>query len=215
VCHNPHDLTSPFAAEFRAFAAEEARAPLPANAILFYGSSSIRLWETLAQDFPGMPVVNRGFGGSTLGDCVTELDRLVVSARPKAIVFYGGENDLDQGARPEEVLQRFHRFAAGVRSRLGPIPLVVLSIKPSPSRMDNIERIRRTNALLRDAVPATPPSRLVDVFPHMLDAEGKSNHAYFCEDWLHLSPAGYRLWTSLVREALAHFGLLPRPEKRE
>jgi lysophospholipase L1-like esterase len=209
VCHNPHDLTSPFAAEFRAFAAEEARAPLPANAILFYGSSSIRLWQTLAQDFPDLPVVNRGFGGATLADCVAEMDRLVVSVRPRAIVFYGGENDLDQGAQPEEVLRRFHRFAAGVRSRLGPIPLIVLSIKPSPSRMGNIDRINRTNALLREALPATPPSRLVDVFPHMIGEGGKSNQTYFCEDWLHLSPAGYKLWTALVRDALAHFRLLP------
>lgn len=208
MCQNLHELTSPFAAEFRAFAAEEARGPLPANAILFYGSSSIRLWQTLAADFPGLAVVNRGFGGATLGDCVAEMDRLVVSIRPKAIVFYGGENDLDQGVQPEEVLQRFHRFAAGVRSRLGPIPLIVLSIKPSPCRMGNVESIHRTNALLRGAVAATPPSRFVDVFPHMIHEGGGSNHIYFCDDWLHLSPAGYRLWTSLVRDALAHFGLL-------
>jgi lysophospholipase L1-like esterase len=208
VCHQPNDLSSPFAAEFRAFAAEEARGPLPANPVLFYGSSSIRLWETLPQDFPGLPLMNRGFGGSTLADCVKEMDRLVVSVRPRAIVFYGGENDLDQGATPEKVLQRFQRFAAGVRSRLGPIPLMVLTIKPSPSRFSNIERILRTNDLLRQAVPTSPPSRIVDVFPQMLGADERPNHAYFCDDWLHLSPAGYRLWTSLVREALRHFGLL-------
>jgi lysophospholipase L1-like esterase len=209
VCHDPHDLTSSFATEFRAFAAEEARSPLPSHPVLFYGSSSIRLWDTLRQDFPELPVVNRGFGGSTLAECAAELERLVVPAKPRAIVFYAGENDLDQGATPEDVLQRFHRFAAGVRSRLGPVPLVVLTIKPSPSRMGNIERILRTNQLLRDAVPATPPSRVVDVFPHMVDAGGRSNHTYFADDWLHLSAAGYRLWSSLVREALRHFGLLP------
>jgi hypothetical protein len=68
---------SPFAEEFRAFALAEARAPLPRDPVLFYGSSSIRLWDKLAEDFRGLAVVNRGFGGSTLAECVQEMDRLV------------------------------------------------------------------------------------------------------------------------------------------
>ena len=31
--------------------------------IIFYGSSSIRRWKTLSEDFFGYPVVNCGFGG--------------------------------------------------------------------------------------------------------------------------------------------------------
>src|SRR6185369_1814803 len=93
---------SPFAEEFAAFAKAEARAPLPRDAVLFYGSSSIRLWATLAEDFPGLAVVNRGFGGSTLAECVQEMERLVFPVQPRAIVLYAGENDLDQGASAEQ-----------------------------------------------------------------------------------------------------------------
>jgi lysophospholipase L1-like esterase len=98
---------SPFAGEFRAFALEEARAPMPRDAVLFYGSSSIRFWQTLAQDFPELAVVNRGFGGSTLAECVEEMERLVFPVQPRAVVLYAGENDLDQGASPERGADEF------------------------------------------------------------------------------------------------------------
>lgn len=201
-------LASPFADEFRAFAEEEARSPLPADPVVFYGSSSIRLWSTLAADFPDLPVVNRGFGGSTLAECVHEMDRLLVKHRPRAIVLYAGENDLDHGAEPQHVLALFQRFAANVRGRLGPVPVIVLGVKPSPARMGNVARIRETNDLLRKAVLSWPGMHYIDVFAQMVNEHGQSDHVYFGEDWLHLSSAGYRLWTRLVRGAMQRIGLL-------
>jgi hypothetical protein len=43
---------------------EDRRIEFSRRPIIFYGSSSIRLWKTLSQDFIGYPVVNCGFGGS-------------------------------------------------------------------------------------------------------------------------------------------------------
>jgi lysophospholipase L1-like esterase len=198
-----------FEDEFRAFALAEARAPLPQDAVLFYGSSSMRLWETLAEDFAGLPVVNRGFGGSTLAECVREMERLVVPVRPRAVVLYAGDNDLDQGARPERVRELFDEFAARVRDRLGQAPLVFISIKPSPARFWNIASVRRANALVREAIAASPNARFLDVFPLMLDAGGWPRRELYTEDGLHMSRAGYNLWTALVRACLAELGLMP------
>lgn len=204
-----HPPASPFAEEFRAFAEAEARAPLPRDPILFFGSSSIRLWTTLGEDFPGVALVNHGFGGSTLRECVQEMDRLVFPTQPKAIVLYAGENDLDQGTSPETVDAHLREFASRLDDRFGLVPLIFISVKPSPSRAWAWPRIRRTNELVRATVAAWPNARFVDVFPHMFNAEGRVRHELFTEDWLHMSRAGYLLWAEHVRACLAELSLLP------
>jgi lysophospholipase L1-like esterase len=204
-----HPPVSPFAEEFRAFAAAEARLPLPREPVLFYGSSSIRLWHTLAEDFPGLALVNRGFGGSTLAECVEEMDRLVFPVQPRAVVLYAGENDLDQGASPEQIEDLFRDFAERLDDRLGLIPLIFISIKPSPARAWALPRIRRANELVRAALADWPNARFLDLFPLMLDAAGNVRHEFFTEDWLHMSRAGYLLWAAQVRACLAE--ILPSP----
>lgn len=200
---------SPFADEFRAFAEEEARGRLPRDPVLFYGSSSIRLWRTLAGDFPGLAVINRGFGGSTLAECVQEMDQLVFPLQPRAVVLYAGENDLDQGASPEEVEDLFREFAERLDDRLGILPLIFISLKPSPARAWALPRIREVNERVRAAIAGWPHARFLDVFPLMFDAAGKVRREYFTDDWLHLSPAGYSLWAAQVRDSLTALRLLP------
>lgn len=169
----------------------------------------MRLWQTLAQDFPELAVVNRGFGGSTLAECVEEMERLVFPVQPRAVVLYAGENDLDQGASPERVEELFREFAGRLDDRLGLVPLVFISLKPSPSRAWAWPKIRRTNELIRAALAAWPNARFLDVFPLMLDGGGKARHEFFTEDWLHLSRAGYVLWAAQLRACLTELRLLP------
>ena len=49
----------------------------PRHAVLFIGNSSIRAWSTLTEDFLGVPVINRGFGGSAIADSTYYADRIV------------------------------------------------------------------------------------------------------------------------------------------
>jgi len=203
-----YQTSSPFADEFRAFAEAETRSPAPRNAILFYGSSSIRFWSKLTEDFPEVTVLNRGFGGSTLAECVEEMEWLVFPLQPKAVVLYAGENDLDHGASPESVESAFRDFATRLANRFGPIPLVFISVKPSPSRAWFLPRIRRTNELVREALKHFPNARFVDVFPLMLDQNGQARRELFTEDMLHLSRAGYLLWRDQVRTCLGELRLL-------
>jgi lysophospholipase L1-like esterase len=205
----PYDVDSPFAEELRVFMEADAAGTVPQGAVVFCGGSSIRLWTSLTIDFPEWTVINRGFGGSTLKESLTEMDWMILPLQPRAIVLYAGDNDLEQGASPEQVLGRFEQFIQRVRERLDPqVPVLFLSIKPSPARMGNIGSISHTNALLRAAITNLPRVRFVDVFSAMLD-RGKPRMELFDRDWLHLSAAGYALWAKAVREAFAEPGLLP------
>ena len=104
----------------------------PKGAILFIGSSSIRLWKTLARDFPEHKVINRGFGGSQIIDSVRFAERVVLPYQPKRIVFYAGGNDINAGKAPEEVCADFKAFVEKVRGALPETRIAYISIAPNP-----------------------------------------------------------------------------------
>lgn len=202
--------TSPSArwqASLDAFAAEDrARAPRPGG-VLFVGSSSIRLWDGLEAAFSSEPtIVKRGFGGSRLSDCAQHLDRLVLPYRPRLIVLYAGDNDLAEGATPEQVLASFQAFVDGVRQALPDTRIAYLSIKPSPLRSALLPRARQANALISARVRQGDNLDFIDVFSPMLDADGQPRRELFGADALHLNAQGYGLWKSVIAE---HLGARP------
>jgi lysophospholipase L1-like esterase len=184
---------------FAAFAAADRAAPPPEGAILFVGSSSIRLWDGLEDDFAVRKVVlKRGFGGSKLSDCVQNLGRLVVRYKPSVVMVYAGDNDLAAGSRPDEVLRRFVAFVDGVHRALPATRIDYISIKPSPLRAALLPEIRATNALIRDYIAGEAGVTYVDVFTPMIDADGQPRAELFAADRLHLNRDGYALWKSVI-----------------
>jgi lysophospholipase L1-like esterase len=173
-------------------------APPPPEPVVFYGSSSIRLWDSLGDDFPGIGVVNRGFGGSTLAACVWYFERIVVPCQPRSIVFYAGDNDLGDGQTPAAVLASFHALLAKVALHCPGIPFAFISIKPSPARWPIIRKIQQTNAYVRQELDGYEPGLFIDVFSKMLGPDGSPRRELFADDGLHLSPAGYQLWAEVV-----------------
>lgn len=199
---------SSYQEEFKSFTAQERVGTVPHKPILFYGSSSFRLWENMAQDFAGLPVLNRGFGGSTLEECLVLLERWVLPVQPRAIVLYAGDNDLDHGAEPEQVLARFEEFCATLRKSLGWVPLLFVSIKPSPSRFWNSAKLEQTNKLIRQAIGTKwREAHFIDVYGAMLNAGGTPRTELFTEDGLHMNRAGYAIWQAAIRQGLAEIGL--------
>ena len=164
---------------------------------MFYGSSSIRLWTTLAEDFDPR-VLNAGFGGSTLEACDYFFARVIPPLQPRSLLLYAGDNDLGDGREPEEAFGWFRTLADKVAESLGPIPFGFISVKASPARYLIINRIRRLNELVRHDIEARPSGYYVDVFSEMLDLAGKPRPEYFLEDGLHLSRLGYQLWSRLL-----------------
>jgi lysophospholipase L1-like esterase len=164
---------------------------------VFYGSSTIRLWETLAEDIdPG--IVNLGFGGSTLEACDYFFARIVPPVTPRSLLLYAGDNDLGDGRTPDQILRWFRSLAAKLAKSLGPIPFGFVSVKPSPARYPIVDRIRRLNEMVRHEIESIPSGYYVDVFSAMLGPAGKPIADYYLEDGLHLNRKGYRVWGELL-----------------
>jgi lysophospholipase L1-like esterase len=184
------------------FEAQDRTNPPPKNAVLFIGSSSIRLWKTLAQDFPELKVINRGFGGSQIADSVSFVDRIVVPYRPARIVMYAGGNDINAGKTPEEVARDFKEFVAKVHAKLPETRIAYVSIAPNPARWAQVERVKRANELIREFTGTDKRLQFIDVFRHMLGEDGKPLPEIFVEDRLHMNEKGYAIWRRVVEPAL-------------
>lgn len=178
----------------------------PAGATLFVGSSSIRFWSTLKEDFPKLKVINRGFGGSQISDSTYWADRIVVPYKPAQIVFYAGDNDVAGGKKPEEIFTEFQAFVAKVRADLPDTPIYFISIKPSPSRWNKVETMCAANGLIADWIKSQSHLTYVDVFNPMLGSDGKPRPELYRIDRLHMTRAGYELWTKILTPMLTDAG---------
>lgn len=187
-----------FETEIRAFEAADRKHPPPADAVLFIGSSSIRLWDTLAKDFPDVPVINRGFGGSQIADSTRYADRIVIPYHPRRIVLYAGDNDIAAGKSPQQVRDDFRAFVEKVRASLTDVPISFISIKPSLARWPLVDKIREANRLVEQCTREQKGLEYIDVFTPMLGPDGKPRPELFRNDGLHMNRNGYQLWTSVI-----------------
>ncbi|WP_084360379.1 SGNH/GDSL hydrolase family protein [Hydrogenophaga palleronii] len=190
-----------WSASFEAFAAADQRQAPQAGGVVFVGSSSIRLWNDLETSFSGQPVViKRGFGGSQLLDCVKLVDRLVLPYQPRQVVVYAGENDLSEGATPQQVAERFAAFVQAVKAALPEARIAFVSIKPSPSRAGMMAAVKETNALIQAYSTTEPQLDFIDIFSAMLDAQGQPRPELFLGDRLHLNADGYAIWQRIIAQ---------------
>jgi lysophospholipase L1-like esterase len=188
-------------AEVDRFVAADRAAPPAACQVLFVGSSSIVKWkESLAADMAPMPVINRGFGGSYIEHVNRWFDEIVAPYRPRAIVFYAGENDIDAGKPVDRVVADFDAFMTRKTQALGRTPVYFISLKPSKLRFAQFPLQSRVNDAIRARAGKRADLHYIDVVPSMLD-NGKPKDI-FGPDGLHMSPPGYAIWTRAVRAAL-------------
>ncbi len=189
-------------AEIAAFERADHESPPPKGAVLFIGSSSIRLWKTLADDFPQHRIINRGFGGSEIADSVYFADRIVIPYEPRLIVFYAGGNDINAGKSPTEVAADFKAFVAQVQMHLPRTQIAYISIAGNPARWAQVDKVKAANAMIEEFTKATPGLKFINVFPHMLGPDGLPRPEIFSADRLHMNAEGYKLWTGIVRPFL-------------
>lgn len=186
-----------------AYEAADAENPPPAGSVVFVGSSSIFFWGTLAQDMAPVEVLNRGFGGSLIAHATHYADRIVLPYEPRAIVLYAGDNDIGFGGVSADcALADFDAFVETIRAVVPDVPIYYISIKPSVARWDQWTEMRRANELIAARTATRPSLHFIDVSQAMLDEQGEPIEALFIEDGLHLTPAAYALWTSIVRPVL-------------
>ena len=194
----------PFWNDIQKFKSGDAISPLPIAPILFVGSSSFTLWKNLSDAFPGRPVLNRAFGGSSLPDLIRYAYDVVLPYRPKQVVIYCGENDLaaSPNVTSEEVLKRLRTFFEIIRINLPGTKISFVAMKPSPSRAAIQERVIVANNLIRNFLEGQRNTSYIDVYPAMLDDKGNFRRELFLQDMLHMNQEGYAIWKRLIEPHL-------------
>tara|TARA_Y100001934_G_scaffold98698_2_gene121510 strand:+ start:182 stop:856 length:675 start_codon:yes stop_codon:yes gene_type:complete len=181
-------------------AADKGKMP-PKNGILFIGSSSIRRWKSLAEDFPSHPVYNRGFGGSQIADSLHFADRIVLPYKPRQIVMFAGSNDINAGKSPEQVLSDFIAFTRKVHATLPKAQISWIAITPCMKRWEQFADVTRANKLVADYCKGRAQLDYIHTTPEMM-LNGKPNEDLFASDRLHLNELGYAVWTSIIGKFL-------------
>jgi lysophospholipase L1-like esterase len=184
--------------EILAFAKQDAEKAPPANPIVFTGSSSIRMWKTLAEDFPGLPVMNRGFGGSEVFDSFNYAHLTVLQYLPRHIVMYAGGNDINAGKTPQRVLADFKSFVARVHAALPECRISYISNAPNPKRWALIEQMRECSRLIEEFTKTDMRLQFINVYPHMLGPDGMPKPDIFLKDQLHMNEKGYAIWKEVI-----------------
>ncbi len=184
--------------EIKAAAHEEPK-------IIFYGSSSIRLWKNLQQDFAGFKPLNLGFGGSTMASCIWFFNRVMKGMNPTSVFIYAGDNDLGDGRHPEEVFIFFKQMVNEVRKRFGDIPTFYISIKPSIKRFNIIEQIKFTNKIIEEEIRNSNDPNLyyVNIFDRMLDQNRYPRRDLFEAEGLHINEKGYQMWKEIIMQTVS------------
>lgn len=169
--------------------------------VIFYGSSSIRLWD-LKKSFPDQPYLNAGFGGSKIEDCIHFAKRLVLVHKPSVIVFYAGDNDIGAGQKPEQVRANFEKFVETVHKELPKCKILYIPVKPSLKRWAKFDTQKEANAMVKEVCSKNDLLTYIDIVSPMLGTDGKPIPDLFVKDGLHMTPKGYEIWTTAVNKAL-------------
>lgn len=197
----PHDFAR-WEKDIAAFEQADRLAPPPKGALLFIGASYITKWTTLAQDFPQVQVINRGFGGSEIVDATHFASRVIFPYAPRAIYFRSGGNDLWRGASAEKVFADFKEFVTVVHAKLPNTEIVFMSLSPSIARWKGTDKEKALNTLVADYIKGKPRLRYIDTYDMVLGANGQPRPELFVEDGLHLTAEGYKVFAARVRPEL-------------
>ncbi|HRE38750.1 MAG TPA: GDSL-type esterase/lipase family protein [Chitinophagaceae bacterium] len=194
----------PFANEIAAFKKQDSLSFPGTGKILFVGSSSFTLWKDVQQYFPEYPIINRGFGGSSLTDLIRYAPDVIFPYEPKQIVIYCGENDFagDTSLYPSQVAQRFFDLFNLIRSRYKKVPIAYISMKPSPSRQHLMARFNVANVMIKNFIKKKRRTAFIDVYKAMLKENGQPKDEIFLADKLHMNAEGYKIWKKIIEPYL-------------
>lgn len=192
---------SPYSVWEKAITAYEAKdktSRYEAGSIVFIGSSSIRGWKTLSDDFPGLPVLGRGFGGSQMIDSIMYAHRIVLPYQPSAVAVYAGDNDIGKGKSAEKVFHDFKTFVATLHATDPKIRIGFIAIKPSLKRWSLWTEMDKANQLIANFAKSNESVTYLDIATPMLGADGKPRPELFVKDGLHMTRRGYEVWSEVV-----------------
>jgi acetyl esterase/lipase/lysophospholipase L1-like esterase len=190
----------PFYNDILAFKKKDAQQAPPANGILLVGSSSFTKWTDVQEYFPGYPIINRGFGGSTLPDVIRYAYDIILPYKPKQVLIYCGENDLASGdeVTAAVVVQRFKTLYGIIRQNLPNATISFVSIKPSPVRAHIQPKVKAANREIQAWLKTQKNAQFIDIYDAMLDAKKNMREELYVGDRLHMKPEGYAIWKKII-----------------
>ena len=190
--------------DIQRFRTEDSLRPPARDAIVFAGSSSFTKWTDVQDYFPGYPVINRGFGGSTLVDLIRYAGDIIIPYHPRQVVIYCGDNDLASSdtVTARLVKERFQTLFGMIRQKLPQTVITYISIKPSPSRLHLMAAMEEANKMISDFLKRQPLSSYEDVFHAMLGKDHRPLPGIFLSDSLHMNAAGYAIWKKQIAPRL-------------
>lgn len=176
--------------------------PLP-NPIVFVGSSSIRMWSEAEQLFAKYNILNRGIGGAVVNDIIYYAEPLIFDYQPRQVVIYVGENDLGDGTTPADtIFKNTKKLFNTIRTKLPNVPIVYISIKPSPGRDHAKDILKQTNVLIREYIAHENNIKYIDVYKNMINKDGSYRFELFVNDKIHMTTEGYKIWKKAIKPHL-------------
>ena len=176
------------------------KAPPAPGGVICIGSSHMQLWKSVKQDLAPLTVVNYGIGGSRMTQAADLfIDNLAIPFKPRAVILYEGSNDINAGTKPETVLEDFRKLYGKLHAALPQARLYVLSVVPSPGkRFLKIAELRETNKLLAKECATQPWMKFIDITEPLIGADGQPREELFKPGDIHMLPAGYAVWKSVI-----------------
>ena len=194
---NPDPLR--FQDEINSYKQADKTEPPPDGCYLFIGSSSMRMWKSLEEDFKDYPVINRGFGGSHFSDAIYYFEDLILAYNPEKIVIYEGDNDIAGNKSPNTIMKDLKELLGMIRGNLHHPDIAIISAKPSPRRWDLKDKYEKLNAKFKKLASKNEDLTYIDVYADMLNENGVPEPELFLEDSLHMTEKGYRIWKEKLR----------------
>ena len=191
----------------------DAEEVMPDDSLLFFGSSSIRRWDTMGVDMVPFPSINRGYGGANYVDMVLFADRILSTRNYRALLMFAA-NDVKRekdDSTPEEVDVAVREIIRVSKSHHPDVPIFIIEVTPTESRLKAWANTRQINATLREIALSTPNTWFITTAQRYLNPGGTVKSELFVEDKLHLNADGYRVWASIIKAELETF--LPEVER--
>ena len=195
----PADPFAKWEKEIAGIETADKKNPPAKGSIVFTGSSTIRMWKSLAQDYPHHHLVNHGFGGSQIVDCTHFADRLIFPLEPKVIFLRAGGNDINAGKTPDRVFADYKDFVTTVRAKLPEAEIIYIGLAPTIARINEVPAGNKLDDLIKDYAAKNPKLKYIDCTNMSVGADGLPRPELFIKDGLHFSDAGYKLLAERVR----------------
>ena len=174
------------------------------DAVLFIGSSSIRIWKNIKEDMAPYEPIRRGYGGAHFSDLIHFTKRLVYPHEFQALCIFvvnditGGDDDRSVS----EVMTLFREVVSTVRVKYPYKPIFQIAITPTGSRWAVWSETQKVNAAMKAYCDKTDNLYFIDSTAPYLNDAGVPRDELFIKDRLHQNQAGYDIWAVEIKKEL-------------